>query len=253
MADYVNLVLRKFPLALVWDDHDYGMNNGDKTYANKALSLQVLQEMFPTYPVSAYGDWQFFSYGQADFIMLDRLSQSDPYREPDGPDKSYLDGDNLGSAGQLQWLLNRLKYSKAKWKFVITPTIFNPTPGKPDSWAGYLTERQSILSFITANQIKNVILISADIHFGAIDNGTNSGLPELLVPPVNVQGCVTNPGNNQYQGTWSEGIYGTWIRGTPCWGFAYVEVKSTSNPNTVHLFVKDSDNNTKVSYTVTAQ
>ena len=109
MSDYVNLILRKSAMALVWDDHDYGDDNGDKTYANKQLSLQVLREFFPLYPVSDYGDWQKFTYGQADFFMLDMRSQSDSIFDIDGPDKSRLDGDNLGASGQLQWLYTGMK------------------------------------------------------------------------------------------------------------------------------------------------
>jgi hypothetical protein len=244
MSDYVNLILRKSAMALVWDDHDYGDDNGDKTYANKQLSLQVLREFFPLYPVSDYGDWQKFTYGQADFFMLDMRSQSDSIFDIDGPDKSRLDGDNLGASGQLQWLYTGLKASTAVWKFIVTPSVFNPTPGKYDSWASFQTERQAIIDFINSNGIKNVVLLSADMHFGAIDNGSNSGFVEMLTPSANTFGCITNPPDFS-TGTWSEGIYVKdpgW-----CWGFGLVEVKT--NPDRINLYVKDHQNNTKVSYT----
>src|SRR5581483_2513518 len=77
MQDFVNLILHNYSLVHFWDDHDLGTNNADKTYPDKALALEVLREYFPLYPVSQYGDWQSFSYGDADFFILDARSQRD--------------------------------------------------------------------------------------------------------------------------------------------------------------------------------
>src|SRR5581483_2372853 len=98
LNSFVKKILRRFPVAHLWDDHDYGAENSDKTYPLKKRSLQVLQEYFPVYPVTAYGDWQKFSYAQADFFLLDSRSQRDPDSDPDLANKSMLDGDQLGAA-----------------------------------------------------------------------------------------------------------------------------------------------------------
>lgn len=246
MEDFVNLILHKFALAHFWDDHDYGDNNADKTYPNKALSLQVLQEYFPLYPISQYGDWQQFTYGNADFFLLDSRSQRDPSHEKDDANKSMLDGDNLGSAGQRDWLLNGLKNSQAKWKFILSPVIFNPTTKANDSWGGYLTERQAILDFIQTHQIGGVIVLSGDLHAGGIDDGTNSDLPEMVVPAVNDgfdKRCITGGTGNI--GDWSVGSYGD-VSGNPCNGYGVISV----SPDSVLLEVKDSSGKTRVSYTV---
>ena len=78
---------------------------------------------------------------------------------------------------------------------------------KLDGWYGYPSEHAELEAFLAANGIHNVILVSGDNHCGFLDDGTNSGLPEINVPGTNtVGGCtsgfagygshgvITNPG-----------------------------------------------------------
>ncbi len=241
--DFVHLILRRFAIAHMWDDHDYGMNNGDKTYPLKAMSFQVLQEYYPLYPVTQFGDWQKFSYAQADFFMLDSRSQRDPDRQPDGPDKSMLDGDNLGAQGQWVWLTQGLKTSTAKWKFIISPVIFNATTKKLDAWGSFKQERAKLIRFIKKNHIQGVIFISGDLHAGGIDNGTNSVFPEMVNNGANGPGCIST---SDTIGQWSEGSYGK--EPGPCNGYGVISVKT--NPDRVILQVKDSFGRTLIQYKV---
>jgi alkaline phosphatase D len=237
---FVNQILRRYPVAHMWDDHDYGKNNGNKMYPYKQLTYQVLTEYFPTYALSQYGDWQKFTYAQTEFFLLDSRSQRDPNREPDGPLKSMLDGDNLGAEGQLEWLEQGLLSSTAVWKFIVTPVVFNKTLPKQDSWYGFGYEREQLAQFIRSHAISNVILLSGDAHFGAIDNGTNSGFPEMLTPGPNLLYCSTVSAS----GNWSEGIYRTTQHGPPCNGYSMVAVEA--NPPRVSLKVKDTQGKTKL-------
>jgi alkaline phosphatase D len=168
---FVRGILSRYPVAHCYDDHDMGKNDADKTYPRKAETLQVLQEFFPTYPMSPQGCWQKFSYGQADFFTLDTRSQRDPVKTPDGPGKSLLDGDDLGDEGQWRWLENGLLNSTAKWKFIFSGSPFNPTVKKRDAWYGYPDERDRLIELIRSNGIQGVVIISGDLHAGGIDDG----------------------------------------------------------------------------------
>jgi len=248
MQDFVNLILHKFPLVHLWDDHDFGANNSDKTYSHAAESLQVLNEYFPTYPMTQYGDWQQFSYGSADFWLLDSRSQRDPWKQGAMQGKSMLDGNHLGANGQLEWLLNGLKNSTAKWKFIVSPVVLNPTTKEWDAWGAYPDERRQILDFIKHNNIPGVIVLSGDLHAGGIDDGRNSGLPEMLAPAANDgfdTRCLTEPQNQI--GKWSVGSFGD-RNNTPCNGYGVVEV----SPDAVNLIVKDSNGNEKIQYQVSS-
>jgi len=241
--DFVDHILRKYPVAHIWDDHDYGEENADKTYPYKALSLKVLRESFPLYSIGDAGIWQKFTYGQVDFFLLDSRSQRDPNTQPDGPDKSMLDGDNLETAGQLEWLKDGLLNSTATWKVIATPSVFNPTSGKDDSWASFQYERQHLLDFISSNHITGVILVAGDMHFGAIDDGSHSGLPEMEVPSPNVPYCLTWDNT----GTWSEGVY---YEGhdIPCLGYGVLTFQT--DPDQALLEVKDDQGQTVISHLI---
>jgi alkaline phosphatase D len=203
-ADFDRYIAPNMAVFHVWDDHDYGMNNGDKTFAGRTAALQAYREYYatPTLPNPA-GIWHSFGAGQIDVMMLDVRSQRDPVSTPDGPGKSMLDGDNI-SNGQKAWLKAALLNSTATWKFIVTPVTFNPTTKPADAWGGYATERNEIVNFIRMNNISGVIFVSGDLHSGgAIDNGANAGFPEVSVPHTNLN---TNQKASGPAGTWSEGL-----------------------------------------------
>ncbi|MEW5985731.1 MAG: alkaline phosphatase D family protein [Chloroflexota bacterium] len=242
--DFVFEILRKYALAHNWDDHDYGEDGADKYYPFRDRSIRVLSTYFPVYPMTRYGDWQSFSYGQAEFFLLDSRAQRDPAADPAGPDKSLLDGDNLGAAGQLEWLKNGLFNSTATWKFILTPVPFNPT-NESDAWAVYLDERQALVDFINGNGITGVILISGDRHAGAMDDGTYSDFPEMLVPSANLNDCLAS---DSPLGDWAIGTYGDADR-LRCRGYGLVTV--LTDPDAVRLEVKDAQGRQKLVYTAT--
>ncbi len=242
---FVSQILYRFPVAHIWDDHDFGKNNANKSYPFKAASYQALTEYFPVYPLSQYGDWQKFSYAQADFFMLDSRSQRDPNGTPDGPETSMLDGNKLGAQGQLEWLKQGLLNSKAKWKFIVSPVVFNKTFEKLDSWYGFQYERSELLKFIQDNSITGVIVLSGDAHMGALDDGTHSDLPEMLVPGPNLPACSSEA----TPGQWSAGMYWTEKHGgAPCNGYGVVSVQA--NPARVKLEIKDAAGNLKLALDV---
>ncbi len=211
------------PFYHIWDDHDYGANNSDRTAPWKGLALQAFREYFPlppTLPDPDHGLWYSFRYAQAEFFVLDLRSQRDPNNDPDGPGKSMLNGEELPN-GQNVWLKQSLLASTARWKFLISSSCWNPRGKQVDSWALFQHEQQALLAFLRRNRIQGVIVISGDIHSGgAIDDGTNSGVPEISVPATNVprspQGCTGGP-----CGTWSVGVSTT---GDPA-GYALITVE----------------------------
>ncbi len=248
LREFTDLILRRFAVVHTWDDHDYGKNDGDKTYIWKTISLDVMKEYFPLYDTAPNGIWQRFRFAQAEFFLLDLRSQRDPNLQPDGPDKSILDGDDIGPTGQKAWLKDGLLHSTARWKFIVSSSVFNPTLRKQDSWSDYQYEQEELLAFIAANHIEDVIILSGDAHFGALDSGQNAKLPEMISPGANLEwgtcGTVSLPG--QTPGIWSEGIYRT--EQGDCNGYGVVRV--LTNPDRVELMVKDDQGKTRLSYTV---
>jgi len=248
--DFVEKILRRMPIAHHWDDHDAGANNVDRTFPYWDISYQVYNEYVPSYPFTgeAPGIWQRFSYAQVTFFVLDNRSQRDPATDPDDENKSMLDGNAVGSAGQLEWLKEGLKRSTSPWKVVFTSVIANPTTKENDAWAAYQTEWAELRSFIEDNQITGVVFISGDLHSGGIDDGTAIGFPEMLVPSAD---GVSPDGGTCYTaqtpGDWTEGVYASATE--PCRGYGVVTVQT--NPDRMRLEVRDEWGGLQVSYDLT--
>lgn len=240
---FVNEILHRYPLAHQWDDHDYGGDNSDRTAAWRPTAFQVFREYFPSYPLGKYGIYQSFRYGKdVDVFILDNRSQRDPNQMPDSPEKSMLNGEHHPD-GQLQWLLDGLKNSTATWKLVMSSVPMNKTMLKGDSWANFADERETIVQYIHDNKIGGVIVIAGDLHGGAMDNGHNAELPDMVVPGANLTTCFSVP--LEKLGEWSNGTYGSAAHAdnhVPCPGYGVVSIQGTQ----AHLEIKDDGGTTKL-------
>lgn len=245
--DFSRYLAPRFPIFHVWDDHDYGMNDGDYTFAEKDSALQAFLEYFPLpdMPNPSAGLWHSFRYGKTEVFMLDTRSNRDPNDSVDDGSKSMLNGEGI-SNDQKTWLFDQLLASTAKWKFITSGSPFNPTCKSDDGWGAFNNERQEIVDFIADNSIKGVIVLSGDIHSGGgFDNGTNSGLIEMTVPHTNMKGPPEWPGYTTAEpGVWSEGI----MPGGESAGFGWINV--LNNPDRVELQVRGEQGDLRSSYTV---
>ena len=187
------------PFITVWDDHETadnsykdGANNhneGEGEWSErKAQAIQAYFEWMPIRPPTASEDsiYRSFRYGDlADFVMLDtriegRIKQLDNPADPARTDARDL----LGQA-QKEWFKNKLATAQNTWKIVGQQVMFAQLqlleiqrllPGVPtndfsplvavnmDQWDGYPSEREEILDFVDENAIKNMVVLTGDIH-----------------------------------------------------------------------------------------
>jgi alkaline phosphatase D len=151
----------------IWDDHDFTFNDGKGSteietppWKRNVWNLFKNQWNNPYYGGGNNnpGCWFDFSYGDVDFFMLDCRY----YREqPTGNPSASM----LGKF-QKEWLLNKLKNSKATFKVMASsvPWAKGTKPGSLDTWDGHPQEREEIFNYIEKNKIEGIILISADRH-----------------------------------------------------------------------------------------
>jgi hypothetical protein len=196
---------RAIPLmGQLWDDHDYGWNNSDTNMERKSSALAAHRNYYPQCDEpAADGIYTRCVWGQAEWWLLDVRSYRSPYTAIDDAGKTML------GATQLAWLEDGLVESTAVWKIIVTPSAWNPTTDKGDSWATYQTEANGLLYDLVG--VPGIVLVSGDLHsVGLIDNGSNAGWPELNVPPTNTSGpgCTDIPSGC---GTWSESWSETWV------------------------------------------
>ncbi|MCO5230603.1 MAG: alkaline phosphatase family protein [Chitinophagales bacterium] len=144
--------LSSTPQYTIWDDHDFGPNNSDGSFAKKDISLKNFQQFWANpQPVdSSQGIYYSVHYPQADVFMTDNryLAQRE---------KNYF------STSQMQWLLEGLKSSTAPFKIIVTGNqAYNPL-SKAESLEK-TKEFDTILQYIKENKIEGVFFINGDRH-----------------------------------------------------------------------------------------
>ena len=160
-------VLHNVSHLAVWDDHDFGLNNSDRTNPIRSEALEVFRQYWanPAYGMpDSPGVFFSYSFGAVDFFFLDDRFYRDPNTTPDTPDKTLL------GEGQFSWLQTELKRSRATFKVLVSGTTFSVDKGDmSDSWTGYRHERDRLFDFIRDNGIGGVLLVSGDVHVGALN------------------------------------------------------------------------------------
>ncbi|MCF6270813.1 MAG: alkaline phosphatase D family protein [Melioribacteraceae bacterium] len=159
----------EIPIMGIWDDHDFGQDNNDRTYPYKEIARKVFLETYPTYPyeLETGGIFYRFLIADVDAFVLDTRWYRSPMQNAEGEDKIML------GEKQLAWFLNGLKQSTARIKIIFSSIPFNDyggdtsrdRPGYYDSWMGYKYARNKVMSFIKENKITGVVILSADQHY----------------------------------------------------------------------------------------
>jgi len=185
------------PVLVQWDDHETrnnwypGQTLGDERYTERSASLLAAYARramfeynpFRIDPVDPERIYRSFSYGPSlEVFMIDERS----YRGPNTPNRqATLDAESafLG-AEQLRWLKRALLDSRATFKVIasdmpisiVVPDLNPDVPkGTYEAWAngddgaplGRELEIASLLGFIKNNGIKNVVWVTADVHYAS--------------------------------------------------------------------------------------
>ncbi|OGM15424.1 hypothetical protein A2985_04815 [Candidatus Woesebacteria bacterium RIFCSPLOWO2_01_FULL_43_11] len=259
---------RNIPLFHIWDDHDYGKNNADKTtfsgsdayirplVVNSFLEYNPLYELASGDPLNK-GMWYSFRYGKlAEVYVLDVRSQRSPNSTSfSDPTKAML------GTEQEDWLKNRLSTAQADgvvWKVIVSPSSWNPlgkgynnTPKGEDNWALFPIERTELINYINdpVNPIRNVFVVTGDMHTGgAYDDGTHGVIPELTVPHTNINQQNYCTGTN-VKSIADCGLWTQILPGKNNAGFGWFDLTPTS----ANLKVIRADGFQQFSYTRTAQ
>ena len=147
----------------IWDDHDYGPNDSDRSYIHKDWTRRAF-DLFWAKPPAGVQELQpsiapQYAYGDAEFFLLDNRT----FRAPNEC-KSCDEMPLLGEA-QLDWLIDALLSSSARFKFVaIGGQVLNPAKVFENYSNAYAKEREELLERIQREGIKNVVFLSGDRH-----------------------------------------------------------------------------------------
>lgn len=165
-----------------WDDHDYGPNNSDRSFRQKADTREAFELFWgnPTYGIDGGpGITTMFQWADVDFFLLDNRTFRTPNRRSTG-ERTIL------GKQQLQWLIDALNASEAPFKMVVMGGQFlNPYNGY-ENYSGFPEEREQILRAISENDIYGVIFFDGDRHHSELSKLDRPGrypIYDLTVSP----------------------------------------------------------------------
>jgi len=144
----------------VWDDHDYGPNNSDRSFRGRTVALEVFRDywMNPSYgTLETPGVFGRFEWGDVEFFLLDDRFYRTPDDWPAGADK------RMWGEAQFRWLKESLRSSPATFKIVANGSqMLQPTLHEEE--LGRFAEKKELLEFLNKEEISGVILLSGDVH-----------------------------------------------------------------------------------------
>lgn len=191
-------LLAALPHYAIWDDHDFGPNDANRSFVFKDESLRLFRRYWanPSYGLEDLaGTFTTFSAQDADFFLLDdryyraadRTEQAKEELDLIKEARDWALGQNpitrllgkryfgsqplwlnenkvmFGNA-QLDWLKQALIQSRATFKFIAAGSqLLND--GHPfEGWHNFPIERESFLAWLKRQNIPGVVFLSGDRH-----------------------------------------------------------------------------------------
>jgi len=148
-----------------WDDHDYGVNDGNKHFKykerNKQFYLDFLDESQNSSRRTRDGVYESYYLGQdkrIKIILLDVRYNRDP--------RLSFGTDMLGEK-QWNWLEEEIKENQADFTLIASGSQILPDDRIfPEHW--FDKSRQRLLDLIQKYKVSGVILLSGDVHYAEI-------------------------------------------------------------------------------------
>jgi alkaline phosphatase D len=172
---------KAMPHYAIWDDHDYGPNDADKSYILKQQSRNVFKSYWanPSYGQNDEGIYTKMSYGDVDFFMMDdRYFRSADAMQPMIDGKPNADKKMWGDK-QLSWLKSALLSSNAVFKIIVTGSQ-TLNPASPfDCLQHYPVEFNDLMQYLQNEKVNGVMLITGDRHHSEIIKYERAGTYSL--------------------------------------------------------------------------
>ena len=220
----------------IWDDHDYGPNDSDRSFALKQASLAVFRDYWPDQVYGlpeTPGTFRRVSFADIDLFLLDDRFHRAPHDAPPGPDKGML------GAGQMAWLKDGLRSSRARFKLVLNGSqMLNPV-AKYEGWADYPAERDELLAFVDAADIEGLVFVSGDRHATELMRIARPGRPDLY--ELTCSPLTAGTQDRDLDGEHAARVPGTWVNRH---NYARIDVTGPGGARQLSVTVRDADGET---------
>lgn len=185
------LIEKNIPEYAIWDDHDYGPDQGQQDYPLKYESRRVFINTWKNNPgFGEEGEGVYTSFKKEDvlFILLDNRWWRD--RDNLWDYKWFKPNPRKRMFGkkQMKWLKEQLlQDTSAAFKIIVAGSqMLNPW-AKGDGFRHFPVEYYELLDFISHEKISGVLFLTGDRHFSEIIRLPRSGqypLYDITVSPL---------------------------------------------------------------------
>jgi len=175
----------------IWDDHDFGPNDADRSWVNKHTALEMFKLFWgnPNYAFPNEGITGQFQWADVEFFLMDDRWYKAPNDLKD-PTKDYW------GQKQMNWLLDALTTSRAPFKIVVNGgQVINPAKIF-ENMSNYEAERNQLLAEIQNRKIPGVVFLSGDRHVSSLwkmDRPGTYSLFDLTSTPFTAGPAVAHP------------------------------------------------------------
>lgn len=183
----------------IWDDHDFGPDNSDRSFLQKNWTLDAFKLFWgnPTFGLPGQeGITTHFQFNDIDFFLLDNRYYRSPNQRKTG--KKTI----LGEV-QLEWLIDVLVNSQAPFKMVaIGGQVLNTAEVHETYINHHSEEREYLLRRIEEEGITGVVFLTGDRHFSELSHYTNASgndVYDLTVSPLTSGFVEETTENNEYR------------------------------------------------------
>ncbi|WP_026914834.1 alkaline phosphatase D family protein [Christiangramia portivictoriae] len=183
-------LVNSVPVYGVWDDHDYGQNDGGKDYLIKEESQQQFLDFMGVAQDDPRRDRKGIYHsevlqtpkGSIKVIMLDTRYFRDDLLRTSEPGRRYepSSGTILGEQ-QWKWLQKELESSSANFNIILSSIQILSDEHGFETWGNFPSEAQKLKDLIVTSEAKNVILLSGDRHISEFSEERINGLSYPLV------------------------------------------------------------------------
>lgn len=166
------------PVIGIWDDHDYGVNDGGKEYSmrdsSKSLMLDFLDVPRDAEVRHRQGAYQSYTFGpegqQVKVLLLDTRYFRDSLQRSTEAGRRYVpneEGTILGEA-QWAWLENELRNSQAQVHIIGSSIQVISAEHGYEKWANFPAERQRLFDLLADTKPAHPLLLSGDRHISEL-------------------------------------------------------------------------------------
>ena len=231
----------------VWDDNDYGVEDGGKDNPNKVesqrLLLNFLDEPADSPRRKQLGAYAAYSFGpngkRVKIILLDgRYHRDSPGRH----------ADMLG-AEQWQWLEQQLTNSDADVHLIGSGIQVVAKQHPFEKWANFPESRQRLFDLLAKTGAPNVIFLSGDRHLGEVSRLTDARITQPIYD-ITSSGMTHHAKDNFFYKVTREINQFRCGKSFVDLNFGLLEFDWKASPPRVKMEIRDAQNAVRVEETV---